>query len=513
MCNSMKKSAFGAVLVLVCGLGFLSCGETKQDTSEGEDAGVQEDVSGLDVATADLHNGADSEPQDTVNTDTPSLEDTTLDSGPEPTPTTPTWWQCRKAFLQQSLDDAMKGVCDELHTTPSTEILYGIRWVFIDVVEDEQAWINERLAAIEKFYAPTKMRFHTSSVVSILNPVVEIGASETETFTVEELTTDIAQHLELDTMEADEVLAALKSRLTDDGVDPAFIQDLSLNTAFSPQDFYPLMARARSTELHIIIFDQIKPGAGLNGSSSPPGHDPSVHKVSVVNMRSDDSISVGTLPHELGHFFGQAHPHAEKTNNAAEVEFKFTNHMNKNNPFKEEVIAAAESALGPSLEGSFTDFPAYNLPTDDLVQWQKVRYAHTKFAVDWLYTYRNTDLGMENFESLRDFIDAGLGDETIYRKNHTQKSPPKNNCMLDESIDRVTCTLGDPPQTLQGDHQLLDGSILLEDGYSVNIMSYIGKTLSPTFEDPRMAFIPEQIEVMNLHADTPVRQMLRNYLK
>jgi hypothetical protein len=79
---------------------------------------------------------------------------------------------------------------------------------------------------------------------------------------------------------------------------------------------------------------------------------------------------------------------------------------------------------------------------DDLVQWQKVRYTHTKFAVDWRYVYRKADQGMENFESMRAFVDVGVASESIYRKNYTQKVPPKNNCMHDASIDRVTCTLG-----------------------------------------------------------------------
>ena len=145
-----------------------------------------------------------------------------------------------------------------------------------------------------------------------------------------------------------------------------------------------------------------------------------------------------------------------------------------------------------------------------------MRYAHTQFALAWRYAYRNTDQGMEGLVSMREFIDGGLAGDVSYRKNYVEKlegGGSVNNCALDESIDLVTCALGDPPQSLQGDHPLLEGIILLEGGYSVNIMSYIGKTLEPTFEDPRMAFTPEQIEMMHLHADTPVRQFLRNYLK
>ena len=60
---------------------------------------------------------------------------------------------------------------------------------------------------------------------------------------------------------------------------------------------------------------------------------------------------------------------------------------------------------------------------------------------------------------------------------------------------------------------MLAGSLTLNGGTHVNIMSYIGKVLTPTLDNPLAGFLPEQIEILHVHANTPVRQTLRNHLQ
>ncbi len=75
-----------------------------------------------------------------------------------------------------------------------------------------------------------------------------------------------------------------------------------------------------------------------------------------------------------------------------------------------------------------------------------------------------------------------------------------------------TCAYGTPPKNVKGTNPLLDGTIVLDEGARINVMSYIGKSYPDKDKLPdMMAFHDNAIPLLKLHANTPVRLMLRNH--
>ena len=71
--------------------------------------------------------------------------------------------------------------------------------------------------------------------------------------------------------------------------------------------------------------------------------------------------------------------------------------------------------------------------------------------------------------------------------------------------------MGSPPQAVTGTHAMVDGSIFFDEGQRMNVMTCIGKTLPPESLPELSAFSARAIPIMHLHANTPMRLMLRNH--
>ena len=94
---------------------------------------------------------------------------------------TPTWGDCRRAFVAKTLSADDKAYCDKVHRSAPKERTFGIRWVFLGKTDDAAAWIKPRLTVINKVYAPVKFSFITSSTQIIDDSVMDVAHSATPT--------------------------------------------------------------------------------------------------------------------------------------------------------------------------------------------------------------------------------------------------------------------------------------------------------------------------------------------
>ena len=110
-------------------------------------------------------------------------------------------------------------------------------------------------------------------------------------------------------------------------------------------------------------------------------------------------------------------------------------------------------------------------------------------------------------------FDAAQNKVPMYYKNLTGMAGPDapgNTCQWDKKENMIACTMGDPPTVFMGTDSMLAGTLTFNEGQWVNIMSYIGKVLDTSYDNPQAIFSEQQIETMGVHANSPVRLMLHN---
>jgi hypothetical protein len=484
-----------------------------------KDSGPPTDTAIPDSADATEPDTADGE--DTVlvpdGTPTEDATDTALppDEGPPPPPSEdlPTWWDCRRALTSSQITPSLTLLCDTLYTAPPDTRQYGIRWVFLMDVGDQQAWIDEKLLLLNTLFEPAVFSFHTRSTITLDNPVVTQATSETQSYLFKDIKSDVAAHLGTDETDTAILFVNFKAHMADVGVHPDALQQLTLNTPWEVQEFHQAMARLRPEEIHVWVVEQVNDTNTTGGMSSPPGSNPTSPRVSIVNIKGGD-VGLPAFPHEMGHYFGLKHPHGKSGGNQTEMAFDFQANLEKT-PVKSDLIEALKDTLGPELDGEVGEvYVPYDIKGQDSQVLTKARYAIAQLALTHGYMYRNTSEGPQPFASLLDFVDAGVAQEPIFYKNFSQKPGPDqapNNCYWDDIAEMIACDIGDPTQTFLGTDPMLDATITLEGGQVVNLMSYIAKQLPTTLTNPMVAFTPEQIAVMRVHANTPVRQCLRNH--
>jgi hypothetical protein len=460
------------------------------------------DTSGAGDAALNEGGAVDTTAADRVYTDVPDTIE------PEPTgPLPPTWWQCRMGLTAGQLGPAEKARCDRHHTHAPASRRYGIRWVFLEQVASPEAWVAERLAIANTLYAPAGFHFETDSIVQLPEATLK-DAVVAPNPTLGSLIGDVALHLELDALEPADILVQLQERLLEVGVSDLAVAGLTLDAAIPSRVFFGMMARARPEVIHVMVMASV---GGAAGMSSPPGYLPNGLNTSLVFLHALEDLSPVVLPHELGHFFGLRHPQGDSELNVYELPVAFSDGVEE--PFMVNHMTALGNWLGPSLEGPLGEpFVAYSLPFGEMMLAEGLRIAILEVWLLWRYSFRYGASGPEAFTSVADYLDWGASGGTAYRKNvaWTSATGPGGNCGWDVSVEKIRCLVGEPPTAVDGDDPFLDGSIVLNGGKTANIMTYIGKLLDVSFENPMVAFTPDQMEVLRVGANTPLRQLLRN---
>ena len=458
------------------------------------------DTASLDVSLEDTA-GPDGFPEDAGAFD---------DASPTPESQSPTWFECRKSMVNGVITPEKTDQCNALHSVDPEERHYGIRWVFIDQNVVPEDWIEPRLAVLNDLFSPASFAFSTESIVVIQDSGISDPGKD-KGLSFKGLTSDTAQHLGLADNSPEEVLAALKSTLSEQGVSELKVDALTLDGEVSAKEYFGAIARARPTELHVIVSPLLNGQSG-GGLSSGPGTNPTEGRVSVVYHRSAASVADTVLAHEMGHFFGLKHPHAKLDEKSDHAEANFEDVVKKSPFSAEEQLAALKEHLGPQLaKEPPTMYPAWNgSQKDELQPFEAYRYG---LSLIWLtkdYLYRSSENGPKGFKSAAAFVKAGQEGDPVFYKNFTW---PGNgdNCGWNEKQVMFTCSYGTPPKNVKGTNPLLDGSIALAEGQRVNVMSYIGKSIPNKDELPdRVAFHENALTVLKVHANTPVRLMLRN---
>jgi hypothetical protein len=495
---------------------FRTADATLEDAGAGEDSEAFTDgASLLDAALSDA-SSFDAPLEDTPVPDGDAADGASEDGGvlvdvnPEPVPQSPTWFECRKSMVSGVLTPDQADVCKNLHSADPGERHYGIRWVFIDEEVVPEDWIAPRLAVLNSLFSPALFTFSTESIVVIEGSGITDPGKETG-LTFKGLSSDTAQHLGLAEDSPEEVLAALKTTLSSKGVSEPQLEALTLDGEVSAKEYVGTIARARPTEIHVIVSPLLNGQSG-GGLSSGPGTNPTSGRVSVVYHRSAESVASTVLAHEMGHYFGLKHPHTKLQEKADSAEANFEDIVKKS-PFPvEDQIEALKEHLGPQLaDQPLALYPAWNGSQKDVIQpFEAYRYG---LSLIWLtkdYLYRGSENGPKGFESTAAFLEAGQKGDAMFYKNFGW-SGNGDNCGWNEKQDMFVCSYGTPNKNVKGTNPLLDGSITLEEGQRVNVMSYIGKTV-PNKEDlpDRVDFHPNALTVLKVHANTPVRLMLRN---
>jgi len=481
------------------------------DAGDSVDAAAVEDATLLDTNAPDTV-ATDSAPSDSMVEEVQIPDSVApIDASPEPGDEFLTWFQCRHRMVKGQITPAETKLCADLHSEDPGARHYGIRWIFIDENVNPEEWIAPRLKVLNDIFAPASFTFSTASIVVIKGSVIEDPAVDGG-LSWNALADETAQHFGGDTKDPAEVFAALKTKLQEEGVADGALEAISLEKPLTAKEYFGTIARARPTELHVIVSPLLNGKSG-GGLSSGPGTNPTQGRVSVVYHRSADTVAMTVLAHEMGHFFGLKHPQTKLQEKADVAEADFAEIVKKS-PFPaDEQLDALKGQLGPDLQGDPTLlYPVWNGTQKNTMQpFERYRYA---LSLMWLtkdYLYRSTGNGPKGFKSTANFVKAGQEGTAMFYKNFGWPGNGDNSGW-NVKQELFTCSYGTPPKVVKGTNALLDGTITLNEGTRINVMSYIGKTYPNKDELPDlMGFHPNALAVLKIHANTPVRLMLRNH--
>jgi hypothetical protein len=473
------------------------------DTLEEGDTSVTEEV--LDTADE----GVDSNVPD-ISDSQPDTADPPADTD-SPPPDKPTWWECRRAAAKQEMTEELLTNCDALFSSNPEKRTYGIRWVIKDPELDSEAWIASRLSTLNNFFESANFSFFTRSKIVVQNSAISDPANGAK-YTLEALTTDTAQHFPSALSSSQGVLEGLKSKLLETGVAKGAVDNLTLDKVLDARAYMGIIARARPTVIHVIATPLLN-GTKTGGLSSGPGGSAAARRGSVVALHTAEKLSKLVIAHETGHFFGLVHPHAQLEAKSAEAPATIETVIKTPQYTADELIAILEKELGGALEGAFElQFPHWNaVQSTTLKAFDKYRIAVNRFWLAKVNYYRYLDNEPVGYKNLLAFVTDLQSGNPIYYKNFIAPGAG-NNCSWTGETQGFVCKIGSPSATYQGFHPMLAGSILLDGGKRANIMTYIAKTMSKDAQkEDFVRFSAEAVEVMKLHANTPVRLMLRNH--
>ena len=419
-----------------------------------------------------------------------------------------TWADCWMNHKEDSLNSSEQSFCDAYYSEAPTHRLYDLRWIFLDVDEDDvsEDWMEVQLTNLNSVFLPWGFQFQTNEVVIIADAVAE-SDDYYEEWTLREILPDLRAQLGLS---EDEQMALdeLKDELAARHVSQEELDNITLDEEYNTAAAFRLASRARSESITIVI----RPGLDASGKSGGPPPEFQISRGSVLELRSTllNGNSLTTLPHEMGHFFGIGHTHAPDYNEA-EADFGFEQRWTRMAHDGE----AIRRVVGEDYSQPFGEpYLAYDGSGQDLVEHQELMGEAFVWPT-WNFLYSGDQ---EKFNSLAEFVQAGEAGETIYRTNFERNYGFDGksvewygmNCFWNDSASEGQCLFGeDPVIRLNNQHPLLQDSIFFENGTVSNLMSYI----TPPYEDvsSRRGITDEQEDMIRFTANSPMRMLLYNH--
>jgi len=419
-----------------------------------------------------------------------------------------TWADCWMKHKEGSLNTSQQSFCDAYYSQAPTQRLYDLRWVLLDIDEDDvpEDWMEVQLTNLNAVFAPWAFQFQTKEMVIIADAVAESDNYDEE-WTLREILPDLRAQLGLsedEQMALDELKTELAARhVTQDELD-----NITLDEEYNTAGAFRLASRARSESITIVI----RPGLDASGKSGGPSPEFQISRGSAIELKSTllNGNSLTTLPHEMGHFFGISHTHAPDYN-AAEADFGFEQRWTRMAHDGEAIRRVVGEDYSQPLGEPYL---AYNDSEQNLIEHQELMGEAFIWSI-WNFLYKG---GQEKFNSLAEFVQDGEAGETIYRTNFERnyEFDEKSvdwwgmNCFWNDSASEGQCLFGeDPVIKLNHRHSLLQDSIFFENGTVSNLMSYI----TPPYEDvsSRRGITDEQEDMIRFTANSPMRMLLYNH--
>ena len=420
-----------------------------------------------------------------------------------------TWVDCWMEHKEGNLNSSEQFFCDAYYSEAPTQRLYDLRWIFLDVAEDDvsEDWMEVQLNNLNAVFLPWGFQFQTNEVVIIADAVAE-SDDYYEEWTLREILPDLRAQLGLS--EDDEIaLEELKSQLAERHVSQDELDNITLDEEYNTAGAFRLASRARSESITIVI----RPGLDAVGKSGGPPPEFQISRGSALELRSTllNGNGLTTLPHEMGHYFGIGHTHAPNYNEA-EADFGFEQRWTRMAHDGE----AIRRVVGDDYSQPFGEpYLSYNGSEQDLMNHQELM-GEAFIWPAWNFLYKGDQ---EKFNSLAEFVQSGELGETIYRTNFERNYGFEDgksvewygfNCFWNNTVSEGQCLFGEDPVTrLNHHHALLQDSIFFENGTVSNLMSYI----TPPIEDvsSRRGITDEQEDIIRFTANSPMRMLLFNH--
>ena len=468
-------------------------GETPTDLGDASDAG------------ADVFSTVDAQPYlpDQGRLDAGGATDAGTDAAMEINPRL-TWTQCRQRWAEDRLSDLETTFCDQRYRQPPVDRIFGIRFVFLNPVDEPAEWIAPRLDAINRIFEPAGMSFIQAAVVNAGEGQIQV-VQDGPSLSLEDRITDLRIHLEMPDARLQACLDLLKARLLESGAHGQSVAALNAESEFDNRQFLFLMSRATPADIYFVVTDQINDELNVGGWALPPFHPVPTLERSIVAVRST-APSVTIPAHELGHYFGLKHPHAHSRQNGNEHLFQSgrlvpayrardTHH----------IFDVLQTHFGPTYDDPYVEaYPAYDEPMDRYADFEALRFALMDTWVRWRLTYHP---GLTAYESLGAFVADARGRASIGQLNYISEA---NNCQWRPDSQTFGCGYPNGDEALTAASPLLNNRILFDEGREVNVMSYIRQTGDEAI--PRgYGLFEEQIDVLHVSANAPQRLSLRNY--
>ena len=418
-----------------------------------------------------------------------------------------TWVDCWAGDNAGDMDAENQSFCATNYAEAPSNRLYGIRWVYLNVSADDVPadWTEVQINNLNAVFGKWNFQFATAEEIVIPDAVAESDDYYAE-WTVQEFMPDLRAQLNLSSDDAT-ALSELKEQLAARHVSQEHLDNLSLDDEYNTGLAFRIASRARSEHITVIV----RPNLEAGGKSGGPHSEFQSLLGAGVELNSVllSNGNLVTLPHEMGHYFGVSHTHVANYDEA-EAEFDYDNLVGRM-AFGGDAI---RRVVGDDYSQPFGEpWPMYNGSSQDTEEFQQLLSEALVWPA-WQMTYHGDH---QNFDSLAQFMAMGEADEPIYRKNFKRNYEFGNghsdwsgyNCLWNETLSTGQCQYDDPAVFYSYDHPSMAESMWFENGTVSNLMSYI----TPPYDNvsSRAGLSSNQIDKIKFSANTPMRQLLRNY--